>query len=86
MRVCVIWTALEVILFTIQIIACYQKPHQQKCNGVKLKCQLKERNHVKAYIGPKLWNYLPKEIRTTTKIDPFKSKLKEWIWSHIPSI
>ena len=39
-----------------------------------------------SYIGPKLWNYLPKEIRTTTKIDPFKSKLKEWIWSHIPSI
>ena len=35
MRVYVIWTALQVILFTNKIIVCYQKPYHQKCNGVK---------------------------------------------------
>ena len=36
--------------------------------------------------GPKLWNYLPSDIRTTDKKSVFKAKLKNWIWTSIPSV
>ena len=39
-----------------------------------------------SYTGPKLWNYLPSEIRTTDNRDEFKAKIKSWIWTNIPSI
>ena len=32
------------------------------------------------------WNNLPSDIRTTVKRETFKQKLKDWIWSNIPSI
>ena len=39
-----------------------------------------------SYTGPKFWNNLPSDIRTTEKRETFKLKLKNWIWSNIPSI
>ena len=39
-----------------------------------------------SYTGPKLWNYLPSDIRTTKKRKHFKKKLKNWIWTNIPAI
>ena len=36
--------------------------------------------------GPKLWNFLPSDIRTTDERKVFKVKLKNWIWTSIPSI
>ena len=35
--------------------------------------------------GPKLWNFLPSDIRTTDERKVFKAKLKNWIWTSIPS-
>ena len=37
-----------------------------------------------SYYGPKFWNYLPSDIRTTEKREIFKQKNKDWIWSNIP--
>ena len=39
-----------------------------------------------SYIGPKLFNYLPEDIRKSTVTSHFKNKLKSWIWENIPSI
>ena len=39
-----------------------------------------------SYTGPKFWNHLPGDIRTTENRETFKPKLKDWIWSNIPSI
>ena len=38
------------------------------------------------YMGPKLWNFLPKHIRKTTIRNIFKEKLKDFIWESIPSV
>ena len=38
------------------------------------------------YMGPKLWNFLPKHIRKTTIRSIFKEKLKDFIWESIPSV
>ena len=38
-----------------------------------------------SYNGPKLWNHLPSDIRKTVEKEQFKIKLKNWIWSFIPS-
>ena len=35
-----------------------------------------------SYIGPKLYNMIPKKIKAKTK-DDFKNKLKGWIWENI---
>ena len=39
-----------------------------------------------SYTGPKLFNFLPEEIRKTTDPDSFKVLLKKWIWDNIPSV
>ena len=38
------------------------------------------------YMGPKLWNFLPKHVRQTTIKAIFKEKLKDFIWESIPSV
>ena len=38
-----------------------------------------------SYTGPKLYNFLPEEIRKTNIPSQFKAKLKTWIWDNIPS-
>ena len=38
------------------------------------------------YMGPKLWNFLPRHIRKTTIRNIFKDKLKDFIWENIPSV
>ena len=38
------------------------------------------------YMGPKLWNFLPKHIRKTTIRNIFKEKVKDLIWESIPSV
>ena len=38
------------------------------------------------YMGPKLWNFLPKHIRKTNIRNIFKEKLKDFIWESIPSV
>ena len=38
------------------------------------------------YMGPKLWNFLPKHIRKTSIRTIFKEKLKDFIWESIPSV
>ena len=39
-----------------------------------------------SYTGPKLWNSLPSDLRKTEETHQFKIKLKNWIWSFIPSV
>ena len=39
-----------------------------------------------SYTGPKLFNFLPEDIRKTTDPDTFKVLLKKWIWDNIPSV
>ena len=36
-----------------------------------------------SYIGPKLYNMIPKNIKEAKTTDDFKTKLKEWIWKNI---
>ena len=36
-----------------------------------------------SYIGPKLFNMVPKKVKDTKTTDDFKNKLKEWIWEAI---
>ena len=38
------------------------------------------------YHGATLWNHLPINIKLTTRPGQFKSLLKKWIWSNIPSV
>ena len=35
------------------------------------------------YIGPKLYNMIPKDIKEAKTTDDFKTQLKEWIWKNI---
>ena len=37
------------------------------------------------YHGAKLFNLLPNEIKNCQNSDSFKSQVKSWIWSNIPS-
>ena len=39
-----------------------------------------------SYTGPKLFNFLPEEMRKTTSPMSFKAQLKQWIWENIPSV
>ena len=39
-----------------------------------------------SYTGPKLFNFLPEEMRKTTSPMSFKIQLKQWIWENIPSV
>ena len=36
-----------------------------------------------SYIGPKLFNMLPKNVKDAKTTDEFKTKLKKWIWDDI---
>ena len=36
-----------------------------------------------SYIGPKLYNMIPKGIKEATTADDFKDRLKGWIWKNI---
>ena len=36
------------------------------------------------YRGPSLWNKLPEELRTSTKIGSFKRNIKKWIVNNVP--
>ena len=36
-----------------------------------------------SYIGPKLYNMIPKDIKEAKTTDDFKTKLKGWIWKNI---
>ena len=36
-----------------------------------------------SYIGPKLFNMLPKNVKDAKTTDDFKTKLKKWIWDDI---
>ena len=35
------------------------------------------------YIGPKLYNMIPKDIKEAKTTDDFRTKLKGWIWKNI---
>ena len=59
-----------------QKIACdyisdmYQKTPEKQCTGF-------------SYIGPKLYNVIPKDIKEAKTADDFKDQLKGWIWKNI---
>ena len=36
-----------------------------------------------SYIGPKIYNVIPKNIKEVKTTDDFKTKLKGWIWKNI---
>ena len=36
-----------------------------------------------SYIGPKLYNMVPKIVKDAKTTDEFKNKLKGWIWENI---
>ena len=36
-----------------------------------------------SYLGPKLYNVIPKETKDAESTDDFKTKLKGWIWKNI---
>ena len=36
-----------------------------------------------SYIGPKLYNMIPKGIKEAKTADDFKDRLKGWIWKNI---
>ena len=36
-----------------------------------------------SYIGPKLFNMVPKNVKDAKTSDDFKTKLKKWIWDDI---
>ena len=36
-----------------------------------------------SYIGPKLYNMIPKDIKEAKTTDDFKTQLKGWIWKNI---
>ena len=37
-----------------------------------------------SYLGPKVWNQLPMEIRMLKIDEAFKEAVKQWIWEKIP--
>ena len=39
-----------------------------------------------SYTGPKLFNFLPEELRKNTSPKSFKVQLKQWIWDNVPSV
>ena len=39
-----------------------------------------------SYTGPKLFNFLPEELRKNTSPKSFKVQLKQWIWNNVPSV
>ena len=36
-----------------------------------------------SYLGPKLYNAIPKEVKEAKSTDEFKTQLKGWIWKNI---
>ena len=37
-----------------------------------------------SYLGPKVWNHLPMEVRMLKTDEAFKEAVKDWIWETIP--
>ena len=37
-----------------------------------------------SYLGPKVWNHLPMEVRILKTYEAFKEAVKNWIWETIP--
>ena len=37
-----------------------------------------------SYLGPKVWNHLPMEVRMIKTDEAFKEAVKDWIWETIP--
>ena len=69
--------------FTLQQNPSYQL--RNRSNG-EVKVPVKPSKPYFSYSGPKLFNYLPEDIRKTKAPKSFKAQLKNWIWEHIPSV
>ena len=37
-----------------------------------------------SFLGPKIWNLVPEEIKTSETVDIFKNKIKKWIPENCP--
>ena len=37
-----------------------------------------------SFLGPKVWNIIPKEIKNSKSLDAFKTKIKRWIPEDYP--
>ena len=37
-----------------------------------------------SFMGPKLWNLMPSEIKNSSSLTEFKSRIKYWIPEHCP--
>ena len=95
-QLCVYHVALE--MFNIIVNSSAEKVKEKITLQENPSYQLRNRNNgeVKvptkpskpyfSYSGPKLYNFLPEEMRKTTSPQSFKSQLKKWIWQHIPSV
>ena len=55
-------------------------------NNGEVKVPIKPAKPYFSYSGPKLFNYLPEEIRKNSSPKFFKAQLKNWIWKNIPSV
>ena len=55
-------------------------------NNGEVKVPIKPSKPYFSYSGPKLFNYLPEEMRKNTSPKSFKAQLKNWIWENIPSV
>ena len=69
--------------FTLQENSSYSLRNRE--NGT-VKVPAKPSKLYFSYTGPKLFNFLPEDIRKTTDPDTFKVLLKKWIWDNIPSV
>ena len=54
----------------LQITTYVPKKPRKRCTGF-------------SYIGPKLYNMIPKKIKEVKTADEFKDRLKGWIWEDI---
>ena len=69
--------------FTLQENSSYSLRNRE--NGT-VKVPAKPSKLYFSYTGPKLFNFLPEDIRKSTDPDTFKVSLKKWIWDNIPSV
>ena len=69
--------------FTLQENSSYSLRNRE--NGT-VKVPAKPSKLYFSYTGPKLFNFVPEDIRKTTDPDTFKVLLKKWIWDKIPSV
>ena len=58
--------------------------HSERCAANNDLCQkTPEKCTGFSYIGPKLFNMVPKNVKDAKTTDDFKNKLKKWIWENI---